>query len=145
MCARRWTAPVFPRNVWTLCRRDLCSRTSVRQRERDQKWIQCTDFMCTCVAALSKRGNNRKFMSTHAHTHTKKKSQSHTSVRFSTCQLSVRSQGVCETLKHFNEMRFYWGSVSRKGPRREASKHVVLVPNFLRHATHGCLHLAGNH
>lgn len=77
--------------------------------------------------------------------HTPKKSQSHTSVRFSTCQLSVRSQGVCETLKHFNGMRFYWGSVSRKGPRREASKHVVLVPNFLRHATHGCLHLARNH
>lgn len=34
MCARRWTAPASLRSAWMPCHRDLCSRTSVVNKER---------------------------------------------------------------------------------------------------------------
>lgn len=55
---------------------------------------------------------------------------------------SVRTfRVVVQAQKHFYGMQIS-GSWWRGRPRRTASKHVALVPRFLKHAIHGCLHLA---
>jgi len=131
MCVHRWMVPVCLQNAWTLCHHDLCSRMSNERKNKTERSIKLASYYLL-----------KTVMQRDTKLHSKYNQH---------CQLSDQSHSVCVRAwvrERARENQFYEMQIIRawwrERPRRIASKHVVLVPSFLKHAIHGCLHLAQN-